>query len=98
MSNDDVTMPDPDVDHDYVRECDKDGPDMFGMVWERLNEMDERLISMEATLEAIKGGVNVIGEMMNQVAIVFDGLAEKVKQGGVGALLGGLMGGKKIDG
>lgn len=58
-------------------------------------ELNARLLRMEATLDSLREGVNTIGEMMNQVATVFDDLADKVKSGGIGALIGGFMGGNK---
>lgn len=60
-----------------------------------LSDMNLRLERIELTVDALKEGVNTIGEMMNQVATVFDDLAGKVKSGGISALLGGFMGGNK---
>lgn len=60
-----------------------------------LSDMNERLHRMEQTLEGLKGGVNTIGTMMNNVAEAFDQVVQKVNQGGIGALLGGFMGGNK---
>ena len=54
----------------------------------------ERLERIEQSIEGLKTGVNTIGQMMNSVAEAFDGIMQKVNQGGIGALLGNLMGGK----
>lgn len=54
----------------------------------------ERLECIEQSIEGLKTGVNTIGQMMNSVAEAFDGIMQKVNQGGIGALLGNLMGGK----
>ena len=53
---------------------------------------NQRLDEIEAKLDALAVGVNTIGEMMNTVADGFEQTMEKVNQGGIGALLGGLMG------
>lgn len=55
----------------------------------------ERLDSIEATLDGVRNGVNTIGGMMNAVAEQFDQMMQKVNSGGLGAILGGLMGGNK---
>jgi hypothetical protein len=59
-------------------------------------------ISMAATeqrkkLDALTEGVNTIGTMMNQVADAFGQIMAQVQKGGLGAILGGVMGGKKND-
>jgi len=59
-----------------------------------LSDINMRLDRIEKTMEAQTQGINTIGDMMNHVATLFDDLAGKVKQGGIGALLGGIMGGK----
>lgn len=64
------------------------------LVLRRLDDIDEKL----EALAALKEGVNTIGTMMNAVAETFDGLMQQVQKGGIGALLGGFMGGKKEDG
>jgi hypothetical protein len=47
------------------------------------------------TLDALKSGVNTIGEMMNGVASAFEQIVAEVQKGGLGGLLGTVMGGKK---
>lgn len=54
-----------------------------------------RLSAIEATQEGLRAGVNTIGAMMNDVANAFGQIMEQVNKGGIGALLGGMMGGKK---
>lgn len=56
-----------------------------------------RLDRIEATQDGLREGVNTIGAMMNQVAEAFDQIMQKVNQGGIAGLLGGIMGGKKND-
>lgn len=63
-----------------------------------LSDMNLRLERIENTQNALKEGVNLIGGMMNQVAEAFDQIMQKVQTGGIGALLGGMMGGQKNDG
>lgn len=67
----------------------------------KLDRINKRLDAIEAATIAIKmaqnaqrDGINTIGEMMNSVASAFDQIMQKVNQGGIGALLGGMMGGK----
>lgn len=60
-----------------------------------LDEVLTRLEIIEADIAGLKDGVNTIGVMMNQVAEAFDQVMQKVNEGGLGALLGGIMGGKK---
>lgn len=67
----------------------------------KLDRINKRLDAIEADTIAIKmaqnaqrDGINTIGEMMNSVASAFDQIMLKVNQGGIGALLGGMMGGK----
>lgn len=59
-----------------------------------LSDMNLRLERIEKTQNALKDGVNMIGDMMNGVAAAFDQIMQKVQSGGVGALLSGFMGGK----
>ena len=58
-------------------------------------EVLRRLEAIESTQDNLKDGVNTIGGMMNSVAEAFDNIMQKVNEGGIGALLGGMMGGKK---
>jgi hypothetical protein len=59
------------------------------------NEILSRLDGIEQSLEALKTGVNTIGEMMNGVAGAFEQIVAEVQKGGMAGLLGSLMGGKK---
>jgi hypothetical protein len=59
------------------------------------NAVMERLDRIEAVQKSQSQGINTIGEMMNSVAAAFDQIMQQVKQGGIGALLGGMMGGNK---
>jgi hypothetical protein len=54
-----------------------------------------RLDAIEAVQKSQSQAINTIGEMMNSVAAAFDQIMQQVKQGGIGALLGGIMGGNK---
>lgn len=60
-----------------------------------LSDINLRLSRMEEKQAALADGVNTIGAMMNQVADAFGQIMEQVNKGGIGALLGGMMGGKK---
>lgn len=60
-------------------------------------EVLARLEAQTATLEGVRQGVNTIGEMMNGIADAFGQIMVKVEKGGIGALLGGFMGGKKDE-
>lgn len=62
---------------------------------EILSDMNLRLERIEKTVESLREGVNTIGVMMNNVAGAFDNIMQTVNKGGLGALLGGIMGGKK---
>lgn len=55
----------------------------------------DRLSAIEKRLDSLSQGVNTIGGMMNNVAESFDQIMQQVQKGGIGALLGGMMGGKK---
>lgn len=64
----------------------------------KLSEFEQiklRLENIEGDIAGLKEGVNTIGVMMNSVAEAFDTIMQKVNEGGIGALLGGFMGGKK---
>jgi hypothetical protein len=63
----------------------------------RLTAIEEALAAQAKITEGIRTGVNTIGEMMNGVADAFGQMMEQVNKGGIGALLGGMMGGKKND-
>lgn len=82
-STEPVTGPDYDDEDDYTT----DEPSLV--------EVLTRLEIIEADIAGLKDGVNTIGVMMNQVAEAFDQVMQKVNEGGLGALLGGIMGGKK---
>lgn len=69
-------------------------PDI-GTVLNNIGLVVERLDAIEERLDRVAGGVNTIGEMMNKVAEGFDQVMQTVQKGGLGALLGGMMGGKK---
>lgn len=57
-------------------------------------EVIRRLDEQDKVINGLKDGVNTIGGMMNSVAEAFDQIMQKVNQGGIGALLGGFLGGK----
>lgn len=57
--------------------------------------VDERLTAMDAKLDQLIGGVNIIGEMINQVYAGFGEMMQQVQTGGLSSLLGGMMGGRK---
>lgn len=60
-----------------------------------LSDINLRLDRIEKTVEGLRDGVNTIGSMMNGVAEAFDQIMGQVQKGGIGALLGGFMGGNK---
>lgn len=60
-----------------------------------LSDMNLRLERIEKTVNGLRDGVNTIGQMMNGVADAFGQVMEQVQKGGIGALLGGMMGGNK---
>lgn len=60
-----------------------------------LSDINVRLDRIEKTIEGLREGVNTIGGMMNGVAEAFDQIMQQVQKGGIGALLGGFMGGNK---
>lgn len=62
---------------------------------ELLSVVVKRLDSIEAIQKSQSDGINTIGQMMNSVASAFDAIMTKVNEGGIGALLGGFMGGNK---
>jgi len=61
----------------------------------RLAAIEQTLAAHTQTLDALRVGVNTIGEMMNGVADAFGQIMAQVQQGGLGAILGNVMGGKK---
>lgn len=67
------------------------------LILARLDSISTRLTAIESTQEALKGGVNTIGGLMNSVHDAFNQIMTQVQQGGIGGLLGGMMG-KKNDG
>jgi|SRR5882672_648689 len=64
-------------------------------ILERLESIEFSMGQHTETLDALKVGINTIGEMMNGVAGAFDQIMAEVQKGGVAGLLGTLMGGKK---
>lgn len=81
---------------DFEEESDGDYAPTFEIsVTEALTDITNTLDDHAQTLEALKTGVNTIGEMMNGVAQAFDQIMTEIQKGGVAGLLGTLMGGKK---
>jgi hypothetical protein len=86
------------VDEDDELLDDDDDDDYDDSVGGELSEFEQiklRLENIEGDIAGLKEGVNTIGVMMNSVAEAFDTIMQKVNEGGIGALLGGFMGGKK---
>jgi hypothetical protein len=80
---------------DYEDE-DEDGNDVEANEFDyAMDCLNRRLDRIEGDIAGLKEGVNTIGVMMNSVAEAFDTIMQKVNEGGIGALLGGFMGGKK---
>jgi hypothetical protein len=106
-ANDPDEIPAPDVDLSHpiypspestpvVRGFDYEDDDMEpGPLLTEFEELKLRLDNIEGDIAGLKEGVNTIGVMMNSVAEAFDTIMQKVNEGGIGALLGGFMGGKK---
>ncbi len=61
----------------------------------QLGGMGARLNSFETTLNALKDGVNTIGQMANDMVQSVSAVVAQVQQGGLGSLLSGAMKGKK---
>ena len=59
-----------------------------------LHRIENKLDALTGTTDGVRTGVNTIGEMMNSIADAVGQVMQKVNQGGIGALLGGMMGGK----
>lgn len=86
-----IAYPDPaDVVHDFSDSGEnRSEPESIESV---LNHIVKRVDSIEKTQEALRDGVNTIGEMMNSVAQAFDQIMAKVNSGGIAGLLGNFMG------
>src|SRR5882757_259000 len=87
-------------DEDFEEEF--DDSETITLILNRVNNLEalyaniaDDMAKQADTLEALKAGVNTIGEMMNGVAQAFDQIMSEVQKGGVAGLLGTIMGGKK---
>lgn len=95
LVTDQVTTPEAYVVNDAVTDEAMILSDM-NLRLERIEKtVESKFLVVNEKLEALISGVNTIGGMMNQVAEAFDNIMQTVNKGGIGALLGGFMGGKK---
>lgn len=87
----------PSSDEDFEEESDdfEDKMSFEEFVRDTLTDITNTLDDHAQILEALKTGVNTIGEMMNGVAQAFDQIMTEFQKGGLAGLLGTVMGGKK---
>jgi len=92
-----ATSPESQVQPSVFRDEGSDESDEQAMdvdLFDLIHRLENKIDAQGKTVDGLRDGVNTIGEMMNSVAETFDQIMQKIQQGGITSLLGGLMGGK----